>query len=446
MLKAATACALVLLASMGAAGGDGKAGIAWKPGLAAAFEEAKASKKPLFIAINAKNVEGEQVEAASRHLREDVYPHARVVERSRAFVCVLLRDPISSDDGAQLRSRFSIEGLIVSPQHLWVHSDGTLIERKEYWEHSDVAESVEALVSMMGVALKAHEAHLALPALGPDAASRSAWIAAARDLVRTSADIDVRRAAARELAGNDRKGDCLAALESLLVEAKDVKKEEVPAYVEVVRLLGLPENEAAVPALSAMLDAKDPALRANAAVSLEYVGSAKAVPALLKRSAKEKDDQVHCDLLRATGRCGTKDASVRKTLTHEAAGKSDPVAVGAIIGLAHFSGDADAARGLEKCWKDAEEGLRRAAILWALVEIHDPKTADFLRGELANGQKFAQSYRLVQAASACFEGRVNPARSELDSGLRWGMTEKKILPDAARAGRREAKYVPKGDE
>ena len=104
-----------------------------------------------------------------------------------------------------------------------------------------------------------------------------------------------------------------------------------------------------------------------------------------------------------------------------------------------------AARGLEKCWKDAEEGLRRAAILWALVEIRDAKSADFLRGELASSQRFAQSYHLVQAASACFEGRENPARSELDSGLRWGMSEKKLLPDAARAERKSATFVPKGD-
>jgi hypothetical protein len=437
--------AAVLLAPASARGGDPGTEVAWTPSLEKAFEEAKASRKPLFIAINARVVEGEGVEVASRLLREQVYRQPQVVERSRAFVCVFLEDPLSTADGGELRSRFGIDGMIVSPQHLFAHADGALIQRKEYWEPRDVAASVEALGAMMTRALKAHEVRLALPPLGEDAASRSAWIAAAAALARAGPDVELRRAAARELAAADRGGDGLAALQALLPQAKEAKAPDVPVFAEIACLLGRPGLEAAVPGLSALLDAKDPLLRSHGAVSLEHVGSAAAVEALLARLAKEKDEGARAHMLRAAGRCGPKDPGVRKQLLRDAQARAERVAVGALVGLGYLEGDAEAARALEKATKGSDEGVRRVASLWALVEIGDARTAAFLRTEAAETSKAAYSLRLVEAALACFEGGREERKPELDQGLRWSMSEKGYGAETVRGGRTASSFVPKGD-
>jgi hypothetical protein len=426
--------------------GAGEAGIAWRSGgLAKALEEAKASKRPVFVAINAEKVDGGRVEPASRMLREEIYLHPSVVERSKAFVCVLLTDPISDADGAELRSRFGIDGMIVSPQHVLAHADGTLIQRKEYWEFAADA-SVEALGSMMTRAAKAHEVRLALPPLGPEPASRSAWIAGAVAILRAGPDVELRKAAARELVAADQDGDCLAPMNALLVEVKEPKKEDVTAWVEIARLLGRPGAEAGVPGLCAVLESKDAALRSNAAVSLEYVGSAKAVDALAKRVAKEKEESVRGNLCRALGRCGAKDANARKALLREAqAARSDRLALGPVLGLAYFEGDADAARGLEKALKKGEGGLKRAAIVWALVEIGDPGSAAFLRSQLTTGDASPTGSRFLGSALACFEGQRETRKAEVDQGFRYASYEAGLRSDSARTGRTDAKFTPKGD-
>jgi HEAT repeat protein len=376
-------------------------------------------------------------------LREQVYADPRVAGKTKAFVCVLLRDPIPDEDGAELRSRYGIDGLIVSPQHLLLHSDGTLILRKEYWEPGDLESSVPVLVGMLARATKAHEVRQTLPALGEDAASRTAWLTAAQGLIRAGPDVELRRAAVREVAGVDKEGDALAALHALLLEAKDVKKEDAPVYAEILLRLGRSPRDAVVPGLCAFLEAKDPALRSHAAVSLEYVGSPQAVEGLDKRLAKEKDESVRSNLLRALGRCGAKDANVRKTLLRDAAAKSDRVAAGAVLGLSYAEGDAEAARGLEKLLKTSTPGLRRTALLWALVEIGDPKSGDAVRSALAEAQASAPDYYLVQAAAACFDGRREAKKGELDQGLGWMLNEK--AGDPVRAVRRSPDFLPKGD-
>ena len=424
---------------------DESHGIAWRSSLKAALEEAKASKRPVFVAINAKKVDGGRIESASQLLREQVYFDPAIVERSKSFVCMLLLDPLSEADGAELRARFGIEGLIVSPQHLWLHADGALIQRKEYWEFGDVPTSVAALLELLDHAQKSEAVRQALPALGPDAASRAAWTKAAHDLIRTGPDLSLRRAAVEELAAMDPQGDGMAALGALLAEWKDPKKEEIPVLGEVARRLGRPAFESAVPGLAALLDAKDSALRSEAAVSLEYVGSPKAIEALVRRESKEKDEAVRSNLLRAIGRCGAKDAGARKALLRQAVTGSERVTLGALIGLAYFEGDADVARSLEKAFKGGDEGMKRTAFLWALVEIGDPKSATFLRAEAAAASKAAPSLRLLDAAVACFDGQRKERKAELDGGLYWGMNQKNYVPDPARSGRTSPKFTPKGD-
>ena len=48
-------------------------------------------------------------------------------------MCALVKPDGTSADYAEIRQRFGIEGLIVSPQHLFAAPDGTKLDRHEYW-------------------------------------------------------------------------------------------------------------------------------------------------------------------------------------------------------------------------------------------------------------------------------------------------------------------------
>ena len=134
---------------------------------------------------------------------------------------------------------------------------------------------------------------------------------------------------------------------------------------------------------------------------------------------------------------------MRRLLLREAQGRSERVAVGAILGLAYFEGDADAARGLEKALKSADEGPRRIAILWSLVEVGERGTGEVLRAELLAAQPTAPSLHALEAAVACFGGEREARKPQLDDGLRWSLGDK--LHDPARGGRKGSGFVPKGD-
>jgi HEAT repeat protein len=418
--------------------------IAWRPGLAKAFEEAKAAGKAVFVAINAERVDAGRVEPASRLLREEVYRHPDVVARSRDLVCVLLTDPISEADGAELRARFGVGGDIVSPQHLLAHADGATILRKEYWPHPDLASSVEALTALMTRAAKANEARRALPARGADAASKAAWVAAALALCRTGADVELRRAAAREVVADDASGDGAAALGGLLSSSKEAKKDDVAVLVEVARLLGRPGAERAVPGLCAALESKDAALRSEAAVSLEHVGSAAAVPALVSRVGKEKDEAARCNACRALGRCGARDASAKAALLRELrSARTDRAAVGPLVGLSYFEGDADVARAVEGAARKDDKPLRLAAVCFALGEIGDAGSREPLRGVAAAAGRDPWLSPCAAAASARLDARTDAAKARL-AGAFCACLRRDGRPDPARSGR-ESGFVPNGD-
>jgi HEAT repeat protein len=442
------AMGLVLAAGGLACGGEPAAppggGIAWRPGLVKAFAEAKEAGRPLLVAINSVIAEGEGVEVASKLLRTEVYLDPAVVAASKDFVCVLLQAPLTTEDGGELRSRFGIEGMIVTPQHLLLHADGTLVQRKEYWEHHDLATSVAALTAMMSRAMDAHRVRGALPALGSDAASRAAWIEAAKALVRTHADEALRGAAVRELVASDREGDALRALHALLPPVVDPKRADAGVWVAVLRALARDGFADAVPGLVATLEAKDPVLRAHAAVSLEHVGSPKALEALGKRAGKEKDESVKAHVLRAMGRCGAKDAAVRKALLREAQAKSDRTAVAALVALARFEGDVEVARALEKPYRGSSEGVRRNALLWALARTGDARTKAFLETELQGAPENAYGTRLIQAAVARLGGEGAHEQS-LASAVTWGMREEDKTAAEVRSGRGGSGHQPLGD-
>ena len=72
MIRIGVLCAVLLpaVAMRGGSADDATAGIAWRTNLPQALEEAKTSKRPVFVAINAVVVDDGKVESASKLLRE----------------------------------------------------------------------------------------------------------------------------------------------------------------------------------------------------------------------------------------------------------------------------------------------------------------------------------------------------------------------------------------
>jgi len=457
-----------------AEGSGGK--IAWLRDLPKAFELASAENKVLMVCINARNPIGERLERAAKGLREVVYLDPAVVKKSRDFVCVFVAAEGSSADYGELRVRLGIDGLIVSPQHIFVHPqhvDGTKpLLRKQYWSHGVGPEAVKVLIGMMDKALAAYRVKQGVPgapggddgpneARGePSAAERDAWIKRLIDLIRGS-DAAIRKQALGELVKQDRKGDCTTPLVALIGPFNAAG--QVDALIDVVRALGMPGLEPAALALHELLKHKDVRVRGNTAVTLEYIGSAASVEPLITRAKREKNEGVANHICRALGRCGAGDTAARKRLLRDAKlGKDrDFGCFGAVIGLAYFQADAKAARALEKqllkLGSPLQGGLNthtflRAALAWCLSEIRDPKTARLLRKKIIAPLAEEKSpwkesvVRYYEAIARKCEGR-DDAQAAINAGIRRALwvDDARELVDAARRGRSMSRFKPKGE-
>ena len=441
--------------------------IEWAQDLPAALAAAKKAERIVMVCINAKKVDGGRVEPAAKGLREVVYKDKRVVDRAADFVCVLLTAEGSSKEYDALRA-LGIDGDIVSPQHVFVNATGDrILYRKEYWSFGKGERAVEALLGMM---TKAEEAAGKAAAEGAEDVDgppqgdvdRAHWIA---ETVERIGDESARESAVARLVAHDKDGDCVDAL----IAALETHEKDAPALVAIVRGLGQDGLERAALPVAELLDHKDDAVRANAAVSLEYIGcrEKKVVAALKKAAGKEKDEGIANHVYRALGRCGTEDAKARSTLLSSAAkAKSEFASYGPCIGLAYFEGDTKAMRGVEKMLKTigipgGRRGgggnvVKRGLVSWTLANIGDKKSAVFVRNEMMDGLKNIKAF-WVEAlwsfwetvAQACEgeEGKVE----EVESGVRgfvqfarrrnlsrYGAEDRHLMDDA----RRERDKIP----
>jgi hypothetical protein len=425
-------------------GGD----IAWCKSIGEAFAQGEKEKKPIFIAVNSEKVDRGRVEPAAKELREHTYKDAAVVAKSRSFVCAILRGDGSSGDFGELRQRFGIEGLIVSPQHIFAAPDGkTVLEREEYWPHGTGQSSVNALLAMMDRALKAAEVRKAggsaLPANSAEA-QRSDWIRKMLEVVRGT-DKAARDVAVVELVKGDQNGDCVEPLTVAMLEAKDAE-----AQVTILRALGKPGLEIAVNPVVALLDAKDDLVRSNAAVTLEYIGSPRAVDGLMKRMPREREPAIYNDVCRALGRCGAKQEAVRKALLKELSGaRSNHVFAGPAIGLGYFEKDPETARALEKVTKkEMGERFRRGYCLWALTETGDAKSAEFVEKEVLPKESFGLAVTWIRNVITSLQGgdEAQVAKGAVDGGMEFvaGMEDQPI-GGPGRTGRDQSAFKPKAE-
>lgn len=479
--------ALVLLSPLPAAAAPADAGpaassteIAWERSLADAFARGKKDGIPVFVAINSQKVDGGRVEPAALELRTVTYLDPKVVAKSQKFACALLRSDGSSADFGELRARYSIDGQIVSPQHLFAYPDGSLMDRYEYWPWGTGQGAVDKLLELMDKALGKAAARNALGGLlppggspgasppapgapsasddgaapGADAAEaqRQEWLRKALEIVRTTKDPAARDAAVGDLIKNDRKGDCIEPLCGVLLELA----KEPQAQVAILKALGRPGLEIVVPTVVQLLDAHDEDVRSNAAVTLEYVGSERAVEALLKRVGRDRDEKTANNVCRALGRCAAKSKDstpARKALLKElGSAKNARALAGPAIGIAYLEKDADAARAVEGRVKRESDMQRKDLVIWALSEIRDPKSAEFLRAEVLAPEKNLLVSRWIRACVEKIEGKDDPTlQGTIDRGM--GIVLYKILTEdgglggTARGGREAAAggWTPKGE-
>jgi len=423
--------------------------IDWQPGVIAAFDTAKKEGKPLFLAINAERVLGKaRVEPAGKELREHTYLDPAVVAKSRAFVCILLRPDGTGADYDELRARLGIQGEIVSPQHVFVHADGALIDRKEYWSHGAGAASVTALLGLMDAALVAHRAKVdmnAPGAVGTPEERRAAWIHDRIAKVRAGgSEPAARDVSVQELVRGDQQGDCVTPLCALLLEPK----RDPGTAVAILRGLGKPGLVAAVAPAAQMLDDSTDAVRSNAAVTLEYIGSATAIEPLTKRLTKEKDELVRNNCCRALGHCGAKQEAVRKALLRELqTAKSNRLSTGPAIGLSYFDRDPEAARGIEKILAPGVDWQKRAFALYALTQIRDPKSAEFVREKVLKTEKNQAAIPFLTAVVAVLAGTDAGGQAERDvtRGMESALGTLGDNGGDARKGRDQSEFVPNGE-
>jgi hypothetical protein len=459
---------------------QGANAVSWCKDIPTAFARAKADGKILMICVNAKHVDGStKVEPAAKGLREVVYKDPRVVEKSREFVCAFFTPGSKLSEFSELRA-LGVTGRIVSPQHIFVHPDGSkILLRKEYWSHGKGEAGVKALLALMdeakqklagggGEAKDANDPGAAQDAPAGD--GRADWI---RERLREVVDGPQakRKRAIELLLRNDESGDCKTPLIRLLRE----HKKNTELLVDLIRGLGRNQLLDAALVIPEFLSHKNEKVRGNAAVSLEYIGSRQreVVSALLKAAGREKDEAIANHVYRALGRCGVEDNRARPTLLKKcASGKSEFATYGPTIGLAYFEGDKKAARGVEKALKKigvpggrrggGGNTVKRGVLSWTLASIGDEKSARFVRDELLarleNVQAFwvgglKSFYRTVARACDGDESAM-PAIEEGVRGFvafakgaalgRYG-AETRGLMDEYRKDRDAPSFVPRGD-
>jgi hypothetical protein len=439
-----------------------------------ALDAAKTSKHLVMVCINMARVDGKSVdEPAAKGLREIVYRDPRVAEAARDFECVLLTKEEGASDYDPLR-KLGVEGRIISPQHVFIAADGSrIVLRREYWSHGSGDAAVEALLALMreaksdpGKAAAAAEQGAPPPA---DAEGRAKWIA---DRVRELSGTDFERdRALAQLVKHDRDGDCMKPLIDFLPQPKT----PVPTLRAVVRTLGRDGLAAAAVPVSELLKHDEGTIRANAAVSLEYIGSRdkKVVAALVKFVGKEKDEQIANHGWRALGRCGVDDPSVRPLLVdHVSNAKSEFGSYGAAIGLAYYEGNEKAMRDVEKLLKSiglpggrggGSGAVKRGVVSWTLASIGDAKSAKFVRDELTTPLENVKAFWVEglrtfwKDVAACCDGQ-RQRLPDVEGGVQgiFGFVSKGAVPDPkgaappvlmdeARKQREGGAFKPKGD-
>jgi len=372
------------------AGEDAERQIAWVGDWDKALLRAKETERPLMVCINSKDRE-----TANEKTARQIYRDPEFVERSRKFVMVVISTithrtsgacprfggitcaqhlacykDLASRYGEQLATAFAAGGEMVTPQHVWLKSDGTLLRRKEYWlEKSQLLERMRKVLDDLE---SKPEAEGDAPVDDKDAPLNEKDKA---ELHRVdTSDKESRRAALGNLLATE-KTAAYAALVERLQHSK-----RVDVRCDICRALGRSQVLDARPYVEACLSDKSELVRSFAAVGLEALAQVASVPALIKRAKSEKDTQARKNMYRALGACGgpVADKGAATCLLKAVRGdKQHANRKHAALALRHYRTDEGkklVVRKLERAALSAKDRIVRGGIVYTLAHIGDVKT------------------------------------------------------------------------
>ena len=376
-----------------AAGGDADRQIDWVGDWDKAFQQARESDRPVMVCINSKDLETANEKTAKR-----IYRDPEFVAFSRKFVMIVISTithrpsgtcprfgkvactehlacykDLASRHGERLATAFAAGGEMITPQHVWLRPDGTLLRRKEYWLDKN-----ELLTRMRRVLAEV----ATKPEPGGDAPAETLpdrdkplddKDRAELERVAT-ADKEARRAALGNLLVTEK----IAVHAALVDQLQNAKREDVRC--DICRALGRARILDARPYVEACLADRSELVRSFAAVGLEELSQAASVPALIKRARSERDTQARKNMYRALGACGgpvaDKDAA-RFLLKAVRGDKQNSNRKHAAYSLRHYRTDDGkklVVRKLERAALGAKDRMVRGGIVYTLAHVGDVKT------------------------------------------------------------------------
>ena len=380
---------LVVLA-LPATAEDAERQIDWVGDWEAAFLQARESDRPVMICINSKDREQANDKTARMIYRDPAF-----VDASRRFVMMVISTithrtsgpcprfgkvtcgqhlacykELASRHGEQLATAFAAGGEMITPQHVWLRPDGTLLRRKEYW--LDKGELLKRMDRVLEEVADKPEGEAADVTPDKDAPLDDKDRA---ELERVAtADKEARRAALGNLLATEKSAVYAALVERL----ENSKREDVRC--DICRALGRARILDARPYIEACLSDTSELVRSFAAVGLEELGQAESVPALIKRARTEKDTQARKNMYRALGACGGPVAdtdAARLLLKAVRDDKQSSNRKHAALALQDYRTDDGkklALRKLERAALSTKDRIVRGGIVYTLAHIGDVKT------------------------------------------------------------------------
>ncbi len=342
------------------------AAIAWMGDWDAAFAQAKAEGKPVFLAVN---MDGER---ANDRMAEEVYHDRGVAALTAQCVC-LIASRFEHAPAAKLCPRFgsiscaahrsvdqrardtvlqpAADGSVIAPQHLFLSPEGKVLMSVPYGISTAqlswcLATAIRRVNPDSGVSMPARARpprRLIMDGVaGPGAASASRPLDDA-ELART---IRLLRSGVR---GQERIDGFFRILSTDSPDAVDFLAQELRSgffsrrsdlKLRLLRAVGRFSPPAFWQAIADSLKDASEEVRLQTAVALEELGAPESVKRIRASYSKEKSAFVRKDLLRALGTAGAADRRARSTLLKAAKNAKEPMLQrNAILALGPHLGD-----------------------------------------------------------------------------------------------------------
>jgi hypothetical protein len=378
-------------------------GIAWRGDYDAALKEAAAAKKPLFIAFLMDD------EPANDEIARGHFSDTDIVALSKEFVCMVASigahgggtggDPAQADicpkyGGCSCRGHRDVETRardafldsprVVTPQFLFVRSDGKTVVLRHLWTLP-----AGELAKKMRTAIALCDPSKADAALAEQRKLVDGWFADA-----AGNNASKRGAALSALASSDdpRVAEFLAKQTAEGVD--DVKRiEAVAAIADFGR-----SNGGLLPVLHKLLASPSVRFRSHVAVALEKIGAPDSGPALAAALRKETKDRAKAALLRALAVCDGVTPAHKKAIVAAAKAGGQIERTAALRAMADLDLGTEGEAVVMAALKDGSGPVRATAYFAAAKQ--NVKGALQIVEKQAAGEKASEIRQVAEAALA----------------------------------------------